>query len=305
MGNKLFLIAACLLVFAASLSIRQRLLQTPDDSLTSQCSCRRIVSLAPSITESLYALALGDRVVGVTRYCKYPAEVQTLPKVGGFLDPNFEAIVALKPDLVIILQEHERSLPGFQKLGLKTQVLCHKTIEGIIDSLRQIPRVCGLEIQGPNIADSIQTRLDRIRKKTACLNRPRVMIAIDRIQGAGGLVDVYIAGQDGFFDKMIELAGGENVYRQGAASFPVVSAEGIMYMNPEVIIDLVSGLNQEDFQAERVLADWNCLPQVAAVKQRRVYAFNRDYATVPGPRFIKFVEDLARLLHPEIDFNGT
>jgi iron complex transport system substrate-binding protein len=305
MGNKLFLIAACLLVFAASLSIRQRLLQTPDDSLTSQCSCRRIVSLAPSITESLYALGLGDRVVGVTRYCKYPAEVQTLPKVGGFLDPNFEAIVALKPDLVIILQEHERSLPGFQKLGLKTQVLCHKTIEGIIDSLRQIPRVCGLETQGPTIADSIQTRLDRIRKKTARLNRPRVMIAIDRIQGAGGLVDVYIAGQDGFFDKMIELAGGENVYRQGAASFPVVSAEGIMYMNPEVIIDLVSGLNQEDFQAERVLADWNCLPQVAAVKQRRVYAFNRDYATVPGPRFIKFVEDLARLLHPEIDFNGT
>ncbi len=129
------------------------------------------------------------------------------------------------------------------------------------------------------------------------------MIAIDRLPGSGGLVDVYIAGCDGFFDKIIELAGGENVYRLGSASFPIVSAEGIMCMNPDVIIDLVTGLSQEHIPADRLLADWQSLADVAAVKAHRVYAFDRDYATVPGPRFIRIVEDLARLLHPEIDWN--
>jgi len=261
--------------------------------------------MAPSITETLYALGLSDRLIGVTRYCQYPSEVRTLPKVGGFLDPNFEAIIALRPDLVILLEEHKRSLPGFQKLALETKVVCHKTIKGVIDSLHSIASICGEEARGRKMADDIQSRLDRIGEKTARAKRPKVMIAVDRIQGSGGLVDVYIAGADDYFDTMIELAGGENVYRQGSIRFPVVSTEGVMRMNPDVIVDLVSGLDQNHFQSEGNLADWQSLANVEAVKQHRVYAFNRDYATVPGPRFIRFVEDLARLLHPEIDWNGS
>jgi iron complex transport system substrate-binding protein len=261
--------------------------------------------MAPSITETLYALGLSDRLVGVTRYCTYPPEVQRLPRVGGFLDPNFEAIVALKPDLVILLEEHEQSLPGFQKLGLRTTVVCHKYIDGIIESLRTVASVCGVEDRGRRVADDIQSRLDRIRDKTAHAKRPRVMIAIDRIQGSGGLVDVYIAGDDGYFDNMIELAGGENAYHRALARFPVVSTEGIMRINPDVIVDLVSGMDTEHFQTERTLADWQGLAGVEAVKRHRVYTFNRDYSTVPGPRFIRFVEDLARLLHPELDWNDS
>jgi iron complex transport system substrate-binding protein len=304
MANKFVLITASLLAFVACFSIREQCFPGPNIADVQQAKYVRIVSLAPSITETLYVLGLSDRLVGVTRYCKYPLEVQTLPKVGGFLDPNFEAILAIKPDLVIILEEHQQSLSGFQKLGLNTKIVCHKTVKGVIDSLRSISSVCGVESQGRKVADDLQSRLDRIREKTASAKRPSVMIAVDRIQGSGGLVDVYIAGADDYFDTMIELAGGKNVYRQRSIRFPVVSTEGIMRMNPDVIIDLVSGLDQEPFQPEHILADWQGLVNVEAVKNQRVYAINRDYATVPGPRIIKFVEDLARLLHPEIDWNG-
>ncbi len=258
--------------------------------------------MAPSITETLYALGLSDRLVGVTRFCTYPAEVRRLPKVGGFLDPNFEAIIALKPDLVILLEEHEQWLPGFRKLGLTTAVVCHKYISGIIESLRTVGSTCGVEDRGRRAADEIQTRLDRIRDKTAGAKRPRVMISIDRIQGSGGLVDVYIAGNDDYFDKMIELAGGENVGHHALARFPMVSTEGIMRMNPDVIVDLVSGVDTEHFLPEETLADWQGLENVEAVRRHRIYTFNRDYSIVPGPRFIQFVEDLARLLHPEMDW---
>ncbi len=304
-ASKFLIVAASLLVFAACFSIRERYFPAAKNAALGPGKYRRIVSMAPSITETLYALGLSDRLVGVTRYCTYPPQVQRLPRVGGFLDPNFEAIVALKPDLVILLEEHEQSLPGFQKLGLRTTAVCHKYIDGIIESLRTVASVCGVEDRGRRAADDIQSRLDRIRDKTAHAKRPRVMISIDRIQGGGGLVDVYIAGNDGYFDKMIELAGGENVYHQALARFPVVSTEGVMRMNPDVIVDLVSGVDAEHFLPEQILADWQGLGNVEAVKRHRVYAFNRDYSTVPGPRFIRFVEDLARLLHPEMDWNGT
>ena len=305
MASKIFIVATSVLVFAACFSIRERYFSSVKVAAVGPGNYRRIVSMAPSITETLYALGLSDRLVGVTRYCTYPPEVQRLPRVGGFFDPNFEAIVALKPELVILLEEHEQSLPGFQKLGLRTTIVCHKYIDGIIESLRTVASLCGVEDRGRRVADDIQSRLDRIRNKTAHAKRPRVMISIDRIQGSGGLVDVYIAGDDGYFDNMIELAGGENAYHRALARFPVVSTEGIMRINPDVIVDLVSGVDTEHFQSERTLADWQGLAGVEAVKRHRVYTFNRDYSTVPGPRFIRFVEDLARLLHPELDWNDS
>jgi iron complex transport system substrate-binding protein len=305
MANRIVLITSSLLVFITCFSVREHYFSSQKTSISRLGNYRRVVSMAPSITETLYVLGISDRLVGVTRYCTYPPEVQKLPKVGGFLDPNFEAIVALKPELVILLEEQEQSLPGYQKLGLKTTVVCHKYVDGIVDSLRTIARVCGVESQGRRAADDIQSRLDRVRAKTAHAKRPRVMVAIDRLRGSGGLVDVYIAGDDAYFDKMIELAGGENVYHRSVARFPVVSTEGIMRMNPDVIVDMASGVDTEHFQPEHTLADWQSLTNVEAVKQHRVYAFNRDYAIVPGPRFIRFVEDLARLLHPEIDWNGS
>jgi iron complex transport system substrate-binding protein len=300
MVYRITLVAAIVLVFSASL-LAHKWLPRPirPESVPSQ-RCGRIVSMAPSITETLYALGLGDRVVGVTRYCEYPPEVKDKPRIGGYYDPNFEAIVALRPDMVIMLEEHAESLPGFEKLKLGTLVVYHKTIEGIIQSFRTIGRVCGKEAEGNCMAEQYENRLRQIEEKTRRLPRPRVLLALDRTLGRGHLADVYVVGADNYFDRIIELAGGRNVYQQRGIRYPVVSPEGILWLNPDVIIDLVpkSALEQTDRQT--LLADWNELAGVEAVKNHRVLVFDRDYDFVPGPRFIRLVEDLAQVLHPEV-----
>ncbi len=292
--------AAIVLVFAATLLAHKRIDATTRPKAMPLWQCRRIVSMSPSITETLYALGLGDRVVGVTRYCQYPPEVKDKVRIGGYYDPNFEAIVALKPDLVVMLEEQEQSLPGFEKLNLETLVVCHKTVEGIIDSFRTIGRACGKGPEGRRMARDYENRLKRIHDKMQGAPRPRVLMALDRTFGRGHLADVYITGADGYFDKIIELAGGQNVYRQRGVRNPVVSPEGIMGLNPDVIIDLVRKDVLEQFDRQTILADWNELRQVEAVKNHRVLIFDQDYAWVPGPRFVRMVEDLARALHPEV-----
>jgi iron complex transport system substrate-binding protein len=302
MRNKLLLLVAVLLAILAGSFVGQRFLgrgqpQAPPDGQTD-----RIVSMAPSITETLYALGLGDRVVGVTRFCRYPPEVQGVAKVGGYHNPNFEAVVALKPDLVILLSGEERSRSAFQKLGLGMLVVYQNDVDGILDSFLQIGRVGGAEADAQRIIADIRARMERIRQKTSGRPRPKVLFVILRNVGSGKLEDVYVAGKDGFFDEIIALAGGQNCCPQASARFPVVSAEGILWMDPDVILDLSFGVVQAEPDKETILAAWQQVAEVEAVKTGRVHVLDQDYATVHGPRFILLIEDLARLIHPEIDW---
>ena len=300
MVYRITLASLIVLVFSASLLAHRRLDEPLRPEVTPLWQCRRIVSMAPSITETLYALGLGDRVVGVTRYCEYPPQVKDKPRIGGYYDPNFEAILALKPDLVIMLEEHEESLSGFEKLNLETLVVSHKTIEGIIQSFRTIGRVCGRGPEGRRMAYEYENRLRRIQERTHALPRPRVLLALDRTLGRGHLADVYVVGADDYFDRIIELAGGQNVYQQRGVRYPVVSPEGILWLNPDVIVDLVPKSALQETDRGTLVADWDELAGVEAVKNHRVLIFDQDYDFVPGPRFIRLVEDLARALHPEV-----
>jgi iron complex transport system substrate-binding protein len=260
--------------------------------------------MAPSLTQTLCDLGLQDRIVGVSRYClmNHIPQVEGKPQVGGFLDPNFETILRLKPDLVLLLTEHEKSMPGLRKLGLNTLAVCHQNVTGCITSIRSIGAACGEERLGNELADSLQSRLDRIRKKTASRARPRVMICIERTKIPGRLADVYIAGRDDYYSEMIDCAGGRNAYDRANIRYPTVSPEGILHLNPDVIIDLVDGLNQSADSSESTLADWQQLRGVAAVKEHRLHAFDRS-ATVPGMKIIGTIEELARVLHPEIPWD--
>ncbi len=299
MLHRTILIVAIVLVFAASL-LAHRAVSDASPRPPSLGEPRRLVSMAPSITETLYALGLGDRVVGVTRYCAYPPEVKQKPPIGGYYDPNFEAILSVNPDLIVLLEEHVQTLPGFKRLGLNTLVVSHQTVEGIIESFRTIGRVCGKEAEGQRMADEYEARLNRIRQRTRGLSRLRVLMALDRTFGRGHLADVYVAGVDGYFDRMIELAGGQNAYQERGVRNPVVSPEGILWLNPDVIIDVVRKETLDEYGRQAVIDDWNELQQIEAVKNHRVLIFDQDYAWVPGPRFVQLVEDLARVIHPEV-----
>jgi iron complex transport system substrate-binding protein len=269
--------------------------QAPGDADTQP---RRIVSLSPSVTEILYALGLGDRVVGVSRYCKYPAEAQSKPQVGGYLDPSYEAIVALEPDLVVLRGENEQFVKSFRDLGLNLLRVNHDGVEGILDSMTAIGRRCGADAQAERMVADIQAHIHRITQRTANLDRPRVMVVAERTLASGKIQNVYVAGSNNFMNRMILLAGGKNACTETSAGFPVVSGEGIVRMNPQVIIDLLANARQAGLSAEEVVRDWQQLPDVDAVRSGRVYLVDDDYAFIPGPRFILLVEKLARLIHP-------
>jgi iron complex transport system substrate-binding protein len=263
---------------------------------------QRIISLSPSVTEILFALGLGDRVVGVTRYCDYPHEATAKAKIGGLHDPNFEAIVVSEPDLVIMREASDEALAPFRELELEMLTVSHKSVEGILDSIIAIGRRCAAEEQAEELVANIKGQIAKIEQKTAGLERPRVMFAVERTLGTGRIEDVYVAGRDGFINRIITLAGGRNACQETAAGFPVVSSEGILRMNPEVILDMVPILVQKKHNKETVLADWQQLPELEAVRSGRVYLLDDDYAFIPGPRLVLLAEKLARLIHPEVDW---
>jgi iron complex transport system substrate-binding protein len=309
---KLMVAAVIAAAFAGSVALRQTLGRpmvargevAAETAAKAACAppCKRIVSLSPSTTEILFALGVGERVVGVSRYCRFPPEAQKRTNVGGFLDPNYEVIFALNPDLVVLRGEDDSTKQAFERLGVRTLPVLHDSIDGILTSIRDIGQTCGVEAEARRMTADLEANMRRMERKTAGLARPRVMIVAERALGEGRIEDVYIAGQGGFLDRLIHLAGGQNACGPSFSGFPVVSKEGIFKMNPEVIVDLIARERQNGHSQEQLAGEWRQLAQVAAVAGGRVHIVDDDFAFIPGPRFMQFVDRLARLIHPEVDW---
>ena len=307
MSRKILLPAVILLSFGLSF-IGKQLLTGPDRREFYEAgpeipACKRIVSMAPSLTEVLFALGLGESVVGVTRYCDYPPEAKTKSQVGGFLDPNYEAILSLVPDLVVLLQEQAETEKYLAEMGLSTLPLNHSSVTGIINSIATIGETCGAADKARHLVNDLEARIARVRAKTAELPRARVMVAIGRNLNETSLGNIYISGRDGFYDQLLELAGGTNVYRRRTIALPAISAEGIQNLNPQVIIDIAPAVGQAARQAENPIRAWEFAAGVDAVKNHKVYVFGEGYGVRPGPRFILLLEQMARVLHPDLEWD--
>ncbi len=264
----------------------------------------RIVSLAPSATEVLFDLGLGDRVVGVTRFCDYPPEAKQKTDIGGFLDPDYEAILALKPDLAVVLSIHDVAAKRLGELGIRTLVLEHRTFDGVLESIQLVGDSCGA---GPKAAEALGTirhRLAVMQIRMQDVKRPRVLISSGRSYGTGSIGEVYVAGRNEWYDDIIQRAGGVNAYQDEGVQFPNVAGEGLLRLDPEVIIELVPPESMKGSTPEAIIAEWNALPTLKAVQNKRVFVLSNDYVSIPGPRFIDTLEDVARILHPEIDWNA-
>lgn len=259
---------------------------------------QRIVSISPSCTEALFALGLDDRVIGVTRYCKYPPEAQSKPIVGGYLDPNYETILSLQPDLIVLRGENAQSVEAFERLGLKTLSVRHDSVEGILESFLAIGRACDVDAKAEELVATLRAKMERLENRMRGLPRPSVLLVADRSMGTGRIEHVYVTGGDGFMNRMIALAGGRNACPDASTGYPEVSAEGILTMNPDVIVDFCYLERQGGLDKEQVLRDWRQLPEVEAVRKGRVHLINDDFAFIPGPRFILLAEKLAELIHP-------
>ena len=262
---------------------------------------RRIVSTAPSITEMLFAVGAGDRVVGVTTYCHYPPAAQKITKIGNYLEPQIETILALKPDLVVA-ENSPLHHDQFTALGLKTLRVEFETVPEIYGSLRKIGDAVGGRPKADAVVARIAKDLDAVRKRVAGRPPVSVMFIVGRTPNAlDGMVAV---GSAPYMNQIIELAGGRNAYLDSVMRYFRISMEQIVARNPEVIVDMGDMADTENVTEQHkrnVLKLWReKMPGLRAVRDGRVYPVASDVFVVPGPRVVDCARAFARILHPEV-----
>ncbi len=288
------LIAITAAAFLGSYALKRKFVPGPETPAASPAGATRIVSLAPSITEMLFEIGVGDHVVGVTRYCLYPPEAKTKPQIGGYYDPNFEAITAAKPDLVVLLPEHQEIRHQFDKLGIRTLTVDHTTIQGILASIPAIGDACGAPEKAAALRQHLEARIAAVRARTAGRPKPRVLISIGRMAGDASKNRISICGRKGIFEELINLAGGVNAF-EGDIAFPSISAEGVLATNPDLIVDLFPDLKERGIDPETIRSQWRTIPGLKA----RIHVVGDSYAMIPGPRVVLLLENLAAAFHPE------
>jgi iron complex transport system substrate-binding protein len=261
---------------------------------------QRIVSTAPSITELLYALGLGDKVVGVTRFCRYPPEAQKKPKIGDYTSPNLEAIAALKPDLVIVQTNPVRLAERLGTLRLRVLEINQDNIAAIYNSIRVVGEATGVSGRATQLIDSIRGKLDVIEKRATPLHRTRMMFVVGR--SPNRLEGLIVVGRASYLNELIALAGGENVFRDAVAAYPAVTLEEVFARNPDVILDMgdmSDTVNVTEDHKRSVISLWRRMQTLAAVKGGRLFAVASDIYVVPGPRVVNAAQAIFEMLHPE------
>ncbi|HHV55948.1 MAG TPA: cobalamin-binding protein [Firmicutes bacterium] len=255
---------------------------------------RRIVALAPSVTEMLYALGLGPQVVGVAAFSDYPPEAKEKPVVGDAFAINYEALLALRPELVIADENLQaKAIQELRRLGVSVFVVAPHSLEEVLATLTTLGRLTGREAEARQLVAGLEQRIAAVREKTAKLpasRRPRVFVEIWNDP-------LMTAGPGSFIDELIGLAGGQNIAAGTGQAWPQVNPEWVVAQNPEVLI-----LTLRNRQEVVKRPGWSAL---AAVRQDRVYEVVPDPLVRTGPRLVDGLEQLARLLHPELFGDGN
>ena len=251
--------------------------------------------MAPSVTEILFEIEASDRIVAVTRYCDYPEEAKQIPNIGGFIDPNYEMIVRSKPDLVVTLLEHGDARHRLEKLGIETLTVDHRTVKTIIESITDIGKAIGSEKSAENLREKLSSKIETIRSNSSSKKKVKTLIVVGGHSGSSVFDRVYVAGNKTFYNELLEIAGGENVAASLVGDFPTLSAESIIKLNPDVIIDLVPDAKSDNL--ENVMKSWGSIPNLRAFKSGNVHVFFDEYMVNPGPRIDKILETFSKQLN--------
>lgn len=250
----------------------------------------RIISLAPSVTEILFALGAGEQVVGVTPYCDYPAEAQTKTKIG-YAHPNLESLVALQPDLILAPHEFVQPdvLAKLEQLKISVFVLRATSLEDVITHVQTVGRMLERTPTANDLAGNIRRRLAEIKSRLGDRPKRRVLYVLNS-------EPLMTVGPGSFIHQMLELAGGVNVAAQSTVSYPRFSLEEVLLQDPEVLLFPV-GAFEAVSEAEQTA--WRRWATLSAVKHNRLATVPTDLVNRPGPRVIEGLDALARAIHPE------
>ncbi len=259
---------------------------------------KRIVSLVPNVTEMVYAIGAGSRVVAVSSYDTYPPEVRALPNVGALLDPNVERILSLKPDLVIVYGSQDDLRRQLAKAGIDTFSYRHGGLDAVTSTIRELGATLGEAGAAAALATKLDRDLDAIRQRVAGRPRPRTLLVFGRERLS--LRGIYASGGVGFLHDMLVAAGGENVFADVKAESVQATTEQIISRRPDVVLEVRAANDafpSGDRDAET--RTWSALGSVPAVHNHRVLFLFDDRIVVPGPRVVEGTRAIAQALHPD------
>lgn len=258
----------------------------------------RIVSTAPSFTETLFALGAGPRVVAVSTHCHFPSSVSQLPRVGSYLKPNIEAIARLSPDLVLVHSDQKNTLAQFAQLGIKTLALKNTSLEETLAATRNIGEALGLQKAASQLEAKIRSQLVNIEKRSAGQAPRTLLFIVGRTPGRlEGLIAI---GKGSFLNEIMRVAGARNVLDDSPVTYPRISLEAVMRLDPDLIVDMgdmaqTTGITPQHIAS--VVELWRGQSTLRAVSKNQVFAVAADIFVVPGPRIAEAAEAFSRMVH--------
>jgi len=254
----------------------------------------RIVSTSPAITETLFALGLGARVVGVSEYCHFPAVALTKPKIGSYLRPNVEAIVRLRPDLVIVERLPNNALEQLIASGIPVSQVVTGNLAANLQLMRDVAKAANAEAQGKALVRKTQLALDAVAAETRSAPKRGVVFIVGRVPGK--LEGMIAVGRGSYLNELMSIAGGRNLLGASPLAYPKVSLESIIRLRPEVILDMgemAATVGVTDRHKQSVVQLWKSRPEISS----RVHAIADDIFVVPGPRMADAAREFHRLIH--------
>ncbi len=264
-----------------------------DTTLPDQAN--RIVSLAPNLTEILFAIGLENEIVGVTLDSDYPPDAAEKPKVGTFWQPNIEAVVAAKPGLVITLgfEQQKNLAERLRRIGYNNLTVDIEKVSDLFDAIERIGAATNRQRQANELISRIRTNLQQLATLVNAEAKVRVLWVVQR-------EPLRVAGRDTFVNEMIELAGGENAIGPTVHKYPPIGSEQVIACNADVIIEPAMGWQDIESQRDRALQYWSKFMYLPAVASRRVYVIDGDTVSRLGPRLYEGTETIAKCLRPDL-----
>ncbi|MFC1467512.1 ABC transporter substrate-binding protein [Verrucomicrobiota bacterium] len=255
---------------------------------------QRVISLAPSITETVFTIGAEEKLVGNTDWCNYPEAAKGIARIGGYMTLNAEAALTVRPDTILLLAEHAHLRAKAEELDIPAVMLSNKTVSDILATITKLGVLLEREAEAESLCSEIKTRMRAISRKTETLKKPRVLITVGRNMGNQSIDSVYCVGLPPFHNELIEMAGGENACQLNQP-YPRIGAEGILAMNPDIIIDLLDEQATPD-DIEHARQDWLQNKQIRAVQNNQIHVLAGNHTVTPGPRFILLLEQFAQII---------
>jgi iron complex transport system substrate-binding protein len=248
------------------------------------------------VTEIVFALSCGHRVVGVSDYATYPPEAKEKSRIGGWINPNRERLLVLKPGIIVSQGKHETLAAFAAEYDIPFLTLDLDTLADINTAIASLATALNVEHRGVELTNRIRNALASVRKRVQNADPKRVLLLFGRMPG--DLTGLSTVGPGTFIDEMIGIAGGVNIYGDAKGVYPQVSKESLLIRKPQVILEVnPGGLPEKNI--ERLRADWEQLADIPAVRDNRVVYLSEDYLLIPGPRVGLAAARLAEAIHPE------